>query len=223
MPLRWCVSVGEATVQQCRNLLRRAAFAEVRLDLIEDISPAAVKILFSRNKERIATCRVGRFSDAERLALLGLAIEAGAAYLDLDLDSDLKRGRTLFSRRLLPFAEKRGCRLIASRHFFEKMPSDRVLFSTVRRLAGFEPAFIKVAARVEIEQETARLLALMALDERVVPVPMGEWGPAGRVASLLLGAPFTYVSPEGGRATAPGQLSEKTIKNVLKALIHSPG
>ncbi len=223
MPLRWCVSAGETTVKRCRELLRRARFAEVRLDFIEDITPVAVRLLFSPGKERIATCRAGRFSDAERLALLSRAVEAGAAYLDLDLDSDLKRGSTLFSRRLLPFAEKRGCRLVASRHFFEKMPSDRVLFSTVRRLAAFDPVFIKVAAHAETEEETARLLALMALDERVVPVPMGEWGPAGRVASLLLGAPFTYVSPEGGRATAPGQLSEKTIKNVLKALIHSPG
>ncbi len=217
MPLQWCVSVGEPTVRQCLALLRRAAFAEVRLDLIGDISPAAVKAIFSRNKEWIVTCRSGRFSEAERLALLGHAVEAGAAYLDLDLDSDLKRGNTLFSRRLLPFAETRGCRLIASRHFFEKMPSDRVLFSTVRRLAAFDPAFIKVAARAKTEQETARLLALMALDERVVPVPMGEWGPAGRVSALLLGAPFTYVSSDRGRATAPGQLSEKMLTRLLSS------
>ncbi len=215
--MRWCVSVGEPTVAQCRRVLRRTPFAEVRLDLIEDISPAALPILFRRDKERIATCRTGRFSDAERLALLARAAESGAAYLDLDLESDLKRGQSLFSLRLLPFAEKQGCRLIASRHFFDRMPSDRVLFSTVRHLATFEPAFIKIAARTETEHEAARLLALLTLDERIVPVPMGEWGVAGRTAALLLGAPFTYVAPSGCRPTASGQPSEKIMKKLLRA------
>jgi len=210
------VSVGEPTMAACRRLLRHASFAEVRLDLIEDIDLKGVRRLFTSEKRLIATCRPGRFTEAERLALLAAAIEAGARFIDLDLDNDLKRGATLFVRRLLPFARRHRCRLIASRHFFDGMPSDKTLFTTVRRLAAFDPAFVKVAARTDTESDVMRLLILTALDERVVPVTMGTWGPAGRIAALLLGAPFTYVSPAGGRATAPGQLSEKEAARLLR-------
>jgi len=213
--LHLCVSVGESTVVQCRELLQCTAFAEVRLDLIDDLSPVDVKHLFCKGRRTIATCRTGRFTEAERLALLAAAIEAGAAFVDLDLDSDLKRGATLFVRSLLPFAQRHQCRLIASRHFFDGLPSDRILFTTVRRLSTFEPAFIKVASRVETETEVLRLLALMLLDERVVPVGMGPWGAVSRAAALVLGAPFTYVSPEKGRSTAPGQ-PDSTLVRMLR-------
>jgi 3-dehydroquinate dehydratase type I len=212
--LQLCVSIGEPCVACSRVALSRVPFAEVRLDLIKDIDIAAVKKLFTGKKTLIATCRAGRFSEAERLALLGAAVNAGASYIDLDYDSDLYRNKLFLP--LIAFARKAKCGLIVSRHFNEKMPTDRQLFDTVKKLAAFDPAYIKVAARADSEEAAARLLALLALDERVVPVTMGEWGPAGRIAALSLGAPFTYVSPTGGRQTAPGQLDLATAKKLLK-------
>ena len=217
MRLRLCASIGEPTVARCRGLLRGVRFAELRLDLIGDLDVASVRSLFSLKKELIATCRAGRFTEAERLALLGAAIAAGAAFVDLDLDTDLRREEFFFARHLLAFARRRGCRLVASRHFSGGTPSDRTLFSTVRRLASFDPAFIKVASRADSEEDAARLLALMALDRRVVPVAMGEWGPAGRIAALRLGAPFAYVTPPGGRVTAPGQIDAALARELLGA------
>lgn len=214
--MQLCVSIGEPCANRVRAALSRISFAEIRLELIEDIDIAAVKKLFTGKRTLIATCRAGRYSEAERLAILGAAITAGAKYIDLDHDSDLYRNKLFLP--LIAVARKAKCGLIVSRHFNEKMPTDKQLFDTVKKLTAFDPSYIKVAARADTEEAAARLLALLALDKRVVPVTMGEWGPAGRIAALSLGAPFTYVSPTGGRQTAPGQIDLATAKKLLKSV-----
>jgi 3-dehydroquinate dehydratase-1 len=47
---------------------------------------------------------------------------------------------------------------------------------------------------------------------------MGNLGKITRIASLLLGADFTYASIDDSKKTAPGQIDLKKLKEILEMI-----
>jgi 3-dehydroquinate dehydratase len=47
---------------------------------------------------------------------------------------------------------------------------------------------------------------------------MGDLGKITRIASLLLGAAFTYASIDDRKKTAPGQIDSKKLKEILEMI-----
>jgi 3-dehydroquinate dehydratase-1 len=47
---------------------------------------------------------------------------------------------------------------------------------------------------------------------------MGEKGRVTRILAPLLGSPFTYASYEAGKETAPGQIEDKRLEEMIRLL-----
>lgn len=208
-----CVSLSGPSALDCRQSLAGLEFAEIRLDAM-DLSPSEVADLFACHPKLVATCRPGRGrSDAQRRALLEAALDAGAAYLDMELEAPAALREPLAAR-----ARAAGCRLIISHHDHRSTPAGPDLRALREACFAAGADLAKVACAVETPRDVARLLGLLDDPAPTVVVGMGRLGAVSRLAAPLLGAPFTYACLEPGRETAPGQLDHRRLARLLSEL-----
>ena len=193
----------------------RIQMAEIRLDRCP-LSIEEIEYLFSSSDTPlVATCRVvddgnGTWEEAEEK--LTAAVEAGAAFLDLEIEAPKEVGK-----RLRRACTEYGATMIRSSHFFAGTPSDQVLRNTVEKCRKFGGEIVKIAAMAKSGEDVARVLALYssiastnsaAETQRpveLVAFSMGEIGKVSRLDCLKLGSPFTYAALNENEAAAPGQ------------------
>lgn len=207
-----CVSLSENCEESTIAVGRNFPFVEVRLDAGIYTSPQ-VKKIFQSLKNSIATCRPGRYDDQTRFEFLSVALNTGAKFVDIEIESANK-----FKKDLITLAKKRKSRSILSYHNFDLTPSKRTLTLIIKkaRLAGAD--VVKIATKVRDERDTKTLMGLLSENERLVVVGMGEAGKSIRIAAPMLGGLFTFASPEGGKETAPGQVEFKIVKSIYESL-----
>lgn len=214
-----CTTIQNRTLEEIMNLLEssepRIQMAEIRLDRCP-LSIEEIEYLFSSSDTPlVATCRVvddgnGTWEEAEEK--LTAAAEAGAAFLDLEIEAPKEVGK-----RLRRACTEYGTTMIRSSHFFAGTPSDDVLRNTVEKCRKFGGEIVKIAAMATSEEDVARVLALYssiastnsaAETQRpveLVAFSMGEIGKVSRLDCLKLGSPFTYAALNENEAAAPGQ------------------
>jgi 3-dehydroquinate dehydratase-1 len=207
-----CVSISDKNPDTCVNRLKDEELAEIRLDLTH-FSEKEIDKVFSTNTKLIATLRPDKLSDAQRLKLLKKAIDAGAAYLDIEYEAGVK-----YRKELSSYAKERACELIISYHNYEVTPSRNELERIVNDCYLFGADVAKIATQVINKQDIANLLSLYSTTHRIVSIGMGEKGKLTRVLSLLMGAEFTYAAPDDGTETAPGQLKKTELKRIINQL-----
>lgn len=157
-----CTTIQNRTLEEIMNLLEssepRIQMAEIRLDRCP-LSIEEIEYLFSSSDTPlVATCRVvddgnGTWEEAEEK--LTAAVEAGAAFLDLEIEAPKEIGK-----RLRRACTEYGTTMIRSSHFFTGTPSDEVLRSTVEKCRKFGGEIVKIAAMAKSEEDVARVLAL---------------------------------------------------------------
>jgi 3-dehydroquinate dehydratase-1 len=184
-------------------------FVEFRFDLL-DFGPAQVISLVSKSRRCIATCRPGKYNDKNRFMILQTALEAGAEFVDLDIESDLH-----FVEELMPTARSKGCDMILSYHDFQKTPQPEELERIVRNCRDAGADLIKIACQVNQTEDLINLFHLYRHNFRLVVIGMGEKGVISRVAAPFLGAEFTFASAGDGHETAPGQISKDKLDLIL--------
>ena len=190
----------------------RIQMAEIRLDRCP-LGIEEIEYLFSSSDTPlVATCRVaddgnGTWEEAE--AKLSAAVEAGAAFLDLEIEAPKEIGK-----RLRRACTEYGTTMIRSSHFFAGTPSDDVLRGTVEKCRKFGGEIVKIAAMAKSEEDVARVLGLYSVAEpddqrlyELIAFSMGEIGKASRLECLKLGSPFTYAALNENEVVAPGQWS----------------
>lgn len=214
-----CTTIQNRTLEEIMDLLEssepRIQMAEIRLDRCP-LSIEEIEYLFSSSDTPlVATCRVvddgnGTWEEAEEK--LTAAVEAGAAFLDLEIEAPKEIGK-----RLRRACTEYGTTMIRSSHFFAGTPSDQVLRNTVEKCRKFGGEIVKIAAMATSEEDVARVLALYssiastnsaAETQRpveLVAFSMGEIGKVSRLDCLKLGSPFTYAALNENEAAAPGQ------------------
>lgn len=202
------MSVAERTVAAARDATSGLPFSEIRLDALVDPG-ASVRDLFGRPGIRIATCRSGGPDDPRKAAMLLDAVEAGAAFVDIELDL-----RAALKNELLGAARAADCLVIISHHDFKRTPSRAELDALVGRCFEAGADVAKLACSVNSPSDCARLVGLLDDARDVVVAGMGPLGPRARVAALLAGAPFVYASLTKGRETAPGQIDFRTLEEI---------
>lgn len=207
-----CVSIAERSAGACLKALAGLAFAEIRMDRM-NLTVDDVRDVFSAGMDLIATCRPGAFSEDERKRLLVAAIEAGAAYVDIEADSDGS-----FKREIIEKARSRSCAVIVSFHDYEGTPEREELLSIVSLCFESGGDMAKIACTVNSGRDNARLLGLLDSGRDIIVIGMGEKGRITRIVAPLLGSPFTYAAPARGRETADGQLDRETLEKYLKLL-----
>lgn len=208
-----CTTIQNRTLEEIIGLLEgsepRIQMAEIRLDRcpldIEEIE----SLFSSSDTPLVATCRVvddgnGTWEEAEEI--LTAAVEAGAAFLDLEIEAPKEVGK-----RLRRACTEYGTTMIRSSHFFAGTPSDDVLRNTVEKCRKFGGEIVKIAAMAKSGEDVARVLGLYSQEQtsqrqaELIAFSMGETGRASRLECLRLGSPFTYAALNDNEAAAPGQ------------------
>lgn len=208
-----CTTIQNRTLEEIIGLLEgsepRIQMAEIRLDRcpldIEEIE----SLFSSLDTPLVATCRVvddgnGTWEEAEEK--LTAAVEAGAAFLDLEIEAPKEVGK-----RLRRACTEYGTTMIRSSHFFAGTPSDDVLRNTVEKCRKFGGEIVKIAAMAKSGEDVARVLGLYSQEQtsqrqaELIAFSMGETGRASRLECLRLGSPFTYAALNDNEAAAPGQ------------------
>ncbi len=208
-------SMKEAT-DQIFSSARYADLFELRIDLLSH--PDIGKLIASTRRPCIATCRPvregGRFTGREddRFTLLQQAINAGARFVDLELDAWGPGRQRLHSHH-------RSLQWIVSHHVLDGPPRRvNALYATMRKTGA---GILKFAYMADDAWEIHAALHFFAAarkdHQRVIAIAMGEAGEASRVLYKVFGGWATFAGSEDGRQSAPGQLPVSTMKKVFQS------
>ena len=212
-----CVSLANKDIDSIFQILERpdVQMAEVRLDSCP-LTMEEVEDLFSSiDKPLIATYRLADASQvAEAEAKLLTAIQAGAAFLDLDIDAP-----AMMCKRLRREAREAGTLLIRSFHDAEGTDSTRSLSAVAEKCIHLGADIVKIATTATSEADVDKVLRLYDLfpPENLVAFCMGDAGSRSRVECLAKGAPFSYAALSPEEATAPGQMSLADMRKAVYA------
>ncbi len=207
-----CVSIAPPTVEACVHAVSGQEFAEVRLDAVGDVTPADATRVFSSAKRLVATCRPGRFDDARRTKLLLAAVEAGARYVDVEVDAPPH-----VRHPVREAARSAGCHLIVSHHDYDRTPDRKTLDAIVGACFTAGADVAKVACHAHVPRDAARLLGLLDDPRRLIVIGMGRDGAITRIATPMLGAELTFACPDGSEPTAPGQFEVSDLARRMSA------
>jgi 3-dehydroquinate dehydratase type I len=202
--------------EDCLRLAGKEAFVEFRFDLL-DLNPEQVTRVVSAASRSIATFRPGTGDPDRRLQTLTAALEAGATYVDIELDA-----APGYRRELIGAARSLHRDVIISHHDFEGTPGFKRLKRIAASCRNAGADVVKIACQVNGTGDLLSLMGLYSESGRKVVIGMGEKGLITRVAAPFLGAEFTFASPAGGRATAPGQMDRETLASLIAAIMQIP-
>jgi 3-dehydroquinate dehydratase/shikimate dehydrogenase len=213
-------SVAELSKAAEREQKDGSTFFEFRLDHLEDPSRGVdlIRRMVKSNPDLpiLATCRhkrnQGGFGGSvqQQLAILEDAAKAGAAALDLEVESAEVSADTPLNamRALAP--------LILSYHNFDSTPA---LSPVLKRLKKTPADAYKIATMARKPSDNLRLIQFTRehVDEQLITLAMSEIGTLTRVVAPSLGCLFTYAAPSCAGGTAAGQLPAKLMRALYRA------
>ncbi len=217
-----CASIGENTLDKLLASIRHAYdqgvdICELRFDALgnpgrDEIEPAIASV-HDHGLEVIATVRApfegGLFAGAEvdRLKLLPACADAGADYVDVELQTLRITGG------LADSIARRGAKLIVSTHDFERTRDDiDDIFDIMLDSAA---DVVKLATTANSIADSIRMLLATERASRrkdAIGVCMGEAGLITRLLAPRFGAFLTFASVTPDNATAPGQISVADLR-----------
>jgi 3-dehydroquinate dehydratase I len=208
-----CVAISDKDYRKCISVLTEVEMAEIRLDLTE-YDEETIDLVFGQEIPLVATCRPDKMTEKEQYIKLRRAIEAGAKYVDIEIEANKEQREAL-----VEVARKNNCKVIISYHNYTETPGLRELFNIVDECFNKGADVAKVATMVNSNSDNARLLSLYSEPKPIVAIGMGELGKISRIIAPLLGAEFTFAAEDLGEATAPGQISYSKMKALLDSII----
>jgi 3-dehydroquinate dehydratase-1 len=137
------------------------------------------------------------------------------------IDVELFMGEELLSA-IAKKAHREGVKVIASSHDFEKTPNTGEIVERLCRMQKAGADLLKLAA---MPRDPGDVLTLLAATwqmkecyarQPVITMSMGGTGVISRLAGEIFGSALTFGA--AGRASAPGQVGAKELREVLKLL-----
>ena len=197
-----CIPITAKTqiqiVEEMISAARLADLVELRLDYARRV--ALPELLESRRGPVIVTCRPkrqgGLYEGPEdaRIALLQQAVDLGAEFVDIELDSANRLRRSGKTQ------------IIVSHHDFDKVPEN--LGAIHRELIHAGADIAKIVCMVRDIRDNLRLFALLQeTKHRTIVLGMGEAGFPSRVLGRKFGNFLTFASLTAGKESAPGQVT----------------
>ena len=173
------------------------------------------------NPHTIVTSRVESDNPSLSFNRLCAAIEAGAEYIDTELEYPDDLQLQLRNR-----ARSAGTKLIVSWHNFSATPPLKQLLEVYHNCAEKGADVVKIVTTANSLIDATRTMRLYRsvarLPRKRIQRPplaafaMGSAGKFTRYLSLKLGSPLSYTYPDGANATAPGQYSESQLAALLE-------
>ncbi len=207
-----CVSLALPTPDACVAALEGLDFAEIRLDALSSADPEIARI-FAGKARLIATCRPGRIDEETRQGWLMQALAAGAAFVDLEVESP-----DSFRQPVMELARRRGAQVIVSYHNYEGTPLREELARILDSCFAAGADIAKIACYAHDARDSARLLGLLDDDRPMVVIGMGVAGMTTRLVAPLFGSAFTFVALTKGNETAPGQMTRDDVLSLYGQL-----
>ncbi len=222
-----CVSIAAATIDAAADLIAAneavADCFEIRLDAFDP--PPAVTSFFSLTRRPLLfTNRPDwegggwRLDEEARVGALAAAVQAGAAFVDIEL-----RAAADQRQRLVDACRRSGrTRLVVSWHDFSCTPTAEELTTILDRMRASGADIGKIVTTAHHRDDVLRVLDLyhQAGDFPLSAFCMGAIGAISRLAVLPLGGALTYAAPTGGATTAPGQLDAIRMRAMLEDIIN---
>jgi 3-dehydroquinate dehydratase type I len=227
-----CVSLSpesnEEALVKMREAFTLSDVVELRIDGIRDVD--LKRLLAGERKKVIVTnrCREegGLFpgSEGERIALLTKAVELGADFIDVELQTSLELRRNIVAAI---DDGKRKTRLILSWHDMSGTPSERVLRNKVDRGCGEGADIVKVVPYARTDADNLKILNLLVRSQKrgrdIVAFCMGPRGRLSRAMAPFWGSRISYVALSPGERTAPGQLTAEEMRQLHRILAGDDG
>lgn len=218
-----CLSVAGSTTDELLSLMKRsfteADLVELRIDGAAEVD--LPMLLAARTGPVLVTNRSrsegGLFSgsDGERCVPLLAAVDLGAEYVDVEMNT-----RRDCVRRIVQRASERGGRtkVVLSYHDFAGTPSDSRLRDVVDEAFSLECHMVKIATTAATEEDNLRILRLVAETTRqnrlITAFCMGKLGKISRIAAPFFGSAISFACLEKGAETAPGQFTAAELKTL---------
>lgn len=224
MAYKTCVTVAEAeredALSQLAKALRRADYAELRLDFLSKYDvPGMLEDAKGYMDRCVCTIRPrsdvgGRFvgTEEERAILIDKAAGYGPMLLDVEYETLRGNGglrESLTSSR---------ARVLVSHHDWDGTPSEDALRGRMRQMLELSK-HVKIVTTAKKSSDVFRVLSLYDAKPQDATLVAFAMGPAGRYSRLLcmeMGSPYTYVTMKNG--VAPGQFKLDEMKELMKTL-----
>lgn len=207
-----CASIANIKFDELWAIVSEFDMIELRLDLL-NFNNQEYQQIYSLGIPIIATYRYGICVDELRIKALQEAIVMGASFVDIEIDASPD-----FVSEMMRFAKENSCKTILSYHNFKLTPSINQLTALVEKSRALQSDYIKIACLAKSKKDVARVLSLYENTNKLIAFNMGQIGKVSRVASLFLGADFTYASVSKKNITAEGQFTYKEIKVLHKEI-----
>ena len=218
-----CIPVVETTMGRAliaiKEVNRWADLIELRVDYLRGVKLEL--LLENRQKPFIVTNRRKeeggqyRGEEKKRLGVLREAVDLGADYVDVEFAAERS-----FLQRLL--RDRRGAKVILSFHDFRGTPSIKELQKLFGQMIRLEADVIKIVPFARSWEDNLSILSLIPFAkerrQEIVAFCMGEKGKISRVFSPFVGAAWTYASINRTRASAPGQLTVRELKDAWEKM-----
>ncbi len=209
-----CISIGHQDFETCNSLIEKYEFAEIRLDLC-NFSKKQNQQLFNRSKKMLATYLVDIITfESKAFTELIDAIDLGASMIDINIRWDMQ-----VIKELIYYARKNSVDIIGSYHNFEMTPSKYELKEIIENIEKYDVDYKKVATNVCSVRDSAKLISLYDSNyHNLIVIGLGELGRIVRLASMKLGAPFTFASIDDKHQTASNQINYNDLTTMLNLL-----
>ncbi len=207
-----CISLAEIPFNDCIKAIEKTEFAEIRIDKL-GFSEDQLQALFNINRKTIATCRPCSYTDDKRKALMKLAIDSGARYIDIEYEAPEQ-----YSKELVEYAHNNNTVVIISYHNFDETPEKYQLEHIIEKAELMGADRVKLATTANTTADNARILSLYEQHTNIIAFCMGEIGIVTRVAAPYLGAEFTFAALNKKLITAPGQLTYMEFNDIFKLI-----
>ncbi|HHT9136280.1 MAG TPA: shikimate dehydrogenase [Candidatus Wunengus sp. YC60] len=189
-----------------------ADLIELRIDYIKNVDLKC--LLERRTKPVIVTNRPvregGKFdgNEEDRIALLKLAIQLQADYVDIEHDS---------IKHLCRDTEHRvPTKIIVSYHNFRETPGD--LTDIHKRLCQSGADIVKIVTHANNITDNVRIYRILQQSRMpTISFCMGELGIISRILYKRFGSYLTFASLRAGKESAPGQIGIHELLNTYQA------
>lgn len=125
-------------------------------------------------------------------------------------------------RELIRHMHRRGIIVVGSNHDFIKTPDEEEIIRRLWMMQDWDADIAKIAVMPQCEKDVLVLLSAteqmkkLSAKGPVITMSMGKQGMISRLAGEVFGSAVTFAS--AGRASAPGQMEARELKQVLEIL-----
>lgn len=218
-----CLPIVEETAKKALEAIKEANrlsdLIELRMDYLRDSELGL--LLNARKRPFIITNRRkeegGKYGcdEKRRIGILKEAIELGAEYVDVEINSEKPLLKDLIANR-------KKTRIVLSFHDFQKTPSQEELKKLFNRMARMGGDVVKIISFARSWEDNFNILSLIPYakkrEQEIVTFCMGERGKMSRIFAPLMGAAWTYAALSKGKTSAPGQLTFWEMKEIWERL-----